>query len=155
LLSSGVQVEYDNVRLTSQSVAIAPVPAGMKIDGTTGLITWTPDSDQVGTHPISVMSDDGRGGTATQPFIIDVQPEPHNHTADRGTAPGTTASPSSGTYEYDVDAVDSDDDTLTDPPVSHPSDMTIDAATGLISWVPSSTPVFNSGVTDLDTPLPV
>jgi hypothetical protein len=41
-------------------------------------------------------------------------------------------------YEYDVDATDEDNDTLTYSLTAAPAGMTIDAATGLISWTPTN-----------------
>jgi len=47
-------------------------PAGMAIDALTGLIEWTPGTDQVGTHGVTVRADDARGKSATQTFGVTV-----------------------------------------------------------------------------------
>ena len=52
--------------------ALTQAPAGMTIDAASGLITWTPSGEQVGTHPIAVEVSDDKGGTDTQLFAIDV-----------------------------------------------------------------------------------
>lgn len=54
-------------------------PNGMGIDPSTGLITWGPTEDQVGKHPVTVVVDDGRGGTAEQSFMVCVGGDPNNH----------------------------------------------------------------------------
>jgi len=51
-------------------------PANMSINATTGLVTWKPTSGQSGTHRVTVRVDDGRGGTADQPFDIVVVADP-------------------------------------------------------------------------------
>ncbi|HMA10451.1 MAG TPA: Ig-like domain-containing protein, partial [Steroidobacteraceae bacterium] len=47
-------------------------PAGMTIDAPTGLVEWTPGSDQVGTHAVIVRVTDARGQAATQSFGVTV-----------------------------------------------------------------------------------
>ena len=50
-------------------------------------------------------------------------------------------------YEYDVNASDLDNDTLSYSLVTYPSGMTINSATGLITWTPSSVQAGNHSVT--------
>jgi RHS repeat-associated protein len=59
--------------------SLAAHPAGMTVDSGTGLIAWTPDGQQLGTQDVTVQVDDGHGGTATQAFVVAVQPQPGNH----------------------------------------------------------------------------
>jgi hypothetical protein len=47
-------------------------PAGLNIDPASGLVSWTPAGDQVGNTNVTLQVSDGRGGTATQPYIIAV-----------------------------------------------------------------------------------
>lgn len=47
-------------------------PAGMSIDAISGLISWTPDSAQVGTQAVTARVTDSTGLFATQPFSIAV-----------------------------------------------------------------------------------
>ena len=61
-------------------------PAGMAIDATTGVITWTPTATQLGDRPVTVAVADGRGGTATQAFTICVD-------ADRNRPPVIVSDP--------------------------------------------------------------
>ncbi|WP_139650866.1 family 20 glycosylhydrolase [Tessaracoccus massiliensis] len=50
------------------------LPAGLAIDGATGLISGT--TDAVGDHTVTVTVDDGNGGTATRSFTLTVTTKP-------------------------------------------------------------------------------
>jgi sugar lactone lactonase YvrE len=50
--------------------AVGAGPAGLAIDPTMGVVTWTPTADQVGPHAVTLTVSDGRGGTATQAFTV-------------------------------------------------------------------------------------
>ena len=52
--------------------SITTAPTGMTIDGTTGLIQWTPTDAQVGTNQVAVRVEDGRGGAGTQGYTVTV-----------------------------------------------------------------------------------
>jgi serine protease AprX len=54
------------------SFSLDVAPAGMSINAATGLIEWTPRSDQVGTHAVTVRVNDARGKFATQTFNVTV-----------------------------------------------------------------------------------
>jgi hypothetical protein len=64
-------------------------PAGMTIDGSTGVISWTPTAAQAGLRTALVRVDDGRGGVANQGLAIEV------------LAPANR-SPSAADDQYDV-----------------------------------------------------
>ena len=111
-------------------------PAGMTIDASSGLIQWTPAGTQVGDNAVAVRVVDGNGGIATQSYTIAVS-------AAANQAPNITSTPpTSGTvgieYQYDVEADDPDGDTLTFSLTSAPTGMSIDPASGLISWTPTA-----------------
>ena len=53
-------------------------PSGMIVNATTGLISWAPGPDDVGTHTVRVTAADGRGGTATQEYQLAVLADPTN-----------------------------------------------------------------------------
>ena len=61
-----------------------------------------------------------------------------NHAPVINSTPITTATQDE-TYNYDVNAVDSDGDDLTYSLTTKPSGMIINSSTGLITWTPSST----------------
>jgi bacillopeptidase F len=52
--------------------SLETAPAGMSIDAASGLIAWTPDGSQVGTHAVTVRATDPGGLFATQSFTVDV-----------------------------------------------------------------------------------
>ncbi|MFO0847151.1 MAG: putative Ig domain-containing protein [Gemmataceae bacterium] len=59
--------------------AVGPLPAGLKVDDKTGLVTWTPGVSQLGEQPVTLRVSDGRGGEATQSFTVCVDADPTNH----------------------------------------------------------------------------
>ena len=52
-------------------------PYGMNIDSQHGLMSWTPDGNQVGSHPVSVRVTDETGLYKTAAFSIDVAGKPN------------------------------------------------------------------------------
>ncbi len=51
--------------------SLAPgFPTGMTINATTGVVTWTPTYAQLVDTDVTVVADDGRGGTARQNYTI-------------------------------------------------------------------------------------
>ncbi|MBN1521444.1 MAG: putative Ig domain-containing protein, partial [Candidatus Aureabacteria bacterium] len=69
-----------------------------------------------------------------------------NHAPDIITLPNTSAL-ADHLFQYDVDAIDLNGDTLSFSLTTSPSGMTIDSNTGLISWMPSATDVGANPVT--------
>src|SRR5205807_2338403 len=84
-------------------------------------------------HSVTLRVSDGRGGTATQAFVINVTQEPGNHPPVIVSTPVTTALQGQP-YTYQVKAIDPDKDPLTYSLTSAPAGMVIDSITGLISW---------------------
>jgi hypothetical protein len=95
---------------------------------------------------VTLMVDDSHGGTATQSYAIRVEQEAGNHPPVIVSEPVTTAVPGQ-TYRYDVDAVDPDSDPLAFLLTSAPAGMTIDPASGLVSWTPSAAQAGSYAVT--------
>jgi hypothetical protein len=48
-------------------------PAGMRIEAHEGTVTWLPNADQIGRHPVRIEVRDGRGGRESQVFVLRVQ----------------------------------------------------------------------------------
>jgi len=117
-------------------------PAGMAIHAGTGLITWTPTAAQTGSHSVNVRVADAGGLAATQAFTVVVPNAPPVVTSTAVTTAGVGA-----TYSYDVNATDLNADTLSYALTQSPSGMTINAASGLINWVPLSGQVGSHPVT--------
>ncbi len=119
-------------------------PAGMSIEPAGGVISWTPTSAQLGAQSVVVRVSDGQGGSATQSFSIQV--------AEDNAAPSITSTPlvqaEVGTaYSYDVEAIDPEMDALTFSLIVAPSGMVIDAASGVINWIPQSAHIGDVDVT--------
>ncbi|MEZ4699240.1 MAG: putative Ig domain-containing protein [Rhodothermales bacterium] len=118
--------------------ALTSAPAGMTINSTNGVINWTPS--EAGQFSITVEASN-EVGSDTQTFGIDVS-EPL-------AAPTITSTPSTQTfigqeYSYNIEATGNPAPTYT--LTSKPDDMTIDAATGVIAWMPQVTGAFNVSV---------
>ena len=111
-------------------------PEGMWIEPDSGVIRWAPNFKQIGTHDVTVVVEDGRGGKTTQIFDVLVLPEEGNNAPIIISEPVLTAI-GGETYNYDVKAVDPDGDTLTYSLIKAPQEVTIDSDTGKITWFPS------------------
>ena len=72
------QVEAIDPDLDPINYALVDGPIGMQVDADTGLISWSPTAEQVGTHTVIITADDGRGGTATQEYQLRVFADPTN-----------------------------------------------------------------------------
>src|SRR5262249_13756464 len=100
-----------------------------------GTLRWTPTADQIGPADVVLRVVDGQGASSTQAFTVLV----------RGVnlPPAVVSTPPTQgaigqAYFYAVRAEDPDSDALTFALTTRPTGMTIDAATGLIAWTPST-----------------
>ncbi len=110
-------------------------PALMTIDETTGVLTWDPNAQDLGTHPLIVRVEDGRGGSAEQHFTILVIDPPPNRPPVFTSVPVVAANVNTP-YVYDAEAVDPDGDVLGFDLATKPEGMTIDPSTGVVTWSP-------------------
>lgn len=121
--------------------SLTTAPTGMSIDPASGLIEWTPAASHVPSVQVVVQVLDGKGGSATQSFTINVTAAPPPNQQPLITSTPVTSATEGQPYVYDVDASDPDaGDTLSYTLTQAPAGMTVDAATGVISWLPSPTP---------------
>ncbi|MCB0059733.1 MAG: putative Ig domain-containing protein, partial [Caldilineaceae bacterium] len=120
------------------SYTLTSAPAGMVIDAATGIINWTPTSTQAGGNSVVVQVSDATGAFTTQSFYLDVGvASQSNHPPVITSTPITSASPDVA-YSYPVTASDPDaGDTLTYSLTNAPGGMTIDHATGVVTWTPA------------------
>jgi choice-of-anchor C domain-containing protein len=150
--STGYGPVIDNVRVIpvngSLAYSLPTAPAGMTIDSTTGLISWTPTDVQAGPQNVTVRVTDPGGLTDEQSFSITVSaPPPVNLPPAFTSSPITTATVGQP-YTYDAGATDTNTgDTLTFSLPAAPAGMGINPATGLISWTPTNTQVGSQAVT--------
>lgn len=113
-------------------------PTGMTIDSATGVVAWTPASDDIGIVTVTLAAHDPQGAAVVQSFLLDVLAP--NRVPEIVNAPPDSV-PQGGVYRYDIRAVDPDREPLFFQIVSGPAEMTIDAL-GRVRWQ-----------TAIDTPL--
>ncbi|MFC3700202.1 putative Ig domain-containing protein [Reinekea marina] len=109
-------------------------PANVYVDAKTGVVTAAPGSLAPGTYEIVVQVEDLRGATATQtitfvvfandpPSIVSIAVEKGNEQTG---------------YEYDVDAIDPNNDVLKYALEKSPQGSWINKNSGLLNWVGAS-----------------
>ncbi|QDS97663.1 putative Ig domain-containing protein [Adhaeretor mobilis] len=108
---------------------LSTAPAGMTIDEVTGLISWIPGPSQLGDNPVTTTAT-SQAGSVDQSFTVNVL---------TGTKPVFTSNPNANGsidsfYSYDANATAYPDPTFMLS--AAPAGMTIDSATGFISWQP-------------------
>ena len=123
-------VDPDGSRL---SYSLVTAPAGMSIDRQSGLLAWPVQTSQVGAHQVTLQVSDGRGGSATQRFTLVASAVAANRPPLVLSTPITSAAPGSS-YRYQLSARDPDNQTLQYSLVAGPTGMSVDSATGLVSY---------------------
>src|SRR5262249_37436023 len=113
-------------------------PDPMAIDPNTGLVTWTPTADQVGSQHVEVTASDNHGASTTQIFDLPVVATAVDDPPTITSKPPATVRLGS-TYLYQVIATDPNGDKLTYSLTTKPDQMGIDPNTGLITWKPAAT----------------
>ena len=137
-VNQAYRYDADAVGNPAPTYTLQTAPDGMIIQSTTGVITWTPGN--AGSYDVVVDATNSQG-TVSQSFSIAV--------GERLAAPLITSSPITQTivdvpYSYTV--VAAGNPTPTFALLTNPSGMTIDAASGVISWTPRATGSFNVSV---------
>ncbi|MEZ6061266.1 MAG: putative Ig domain-containing protein [Planctomycetaceae bacterium] len=126
--------------------SLLQAPAAMTIDPVSGFVSWTPTAVDRGSHSVTVEVTDGRGGRAEQSFVLTVVDAPANRAPAFTTTPPVLATLDTQ-YVYDADAIDADGDSLTFSLVDGPAGMTVDPATGLVTWTPTAAQLATHSVT--------
>jgi hypothetical protein len=146
--TEGIAYSYDvnatDADNNTLSYTLSAYPAGMTINSANGVISWTPSGTQAGSRAVEVSVSDGQAAT-TQTFTIIVAEAINN--PPTMTSIAITSATEGVAYSYDVNATDADGDVLTYKLTVTPAGMTIDTATGLISWTPSGTQSGSHNVT--------
>ncbi len=124
--------DVDGDPLTYQVVVS---PAGGTLTGTAPNLTYTRNSGFSGPDSFTFQVSDGQADSAAAVVNLDVQV---NNSAPEIISTPVLDAAEGAAYAYDVDASDADGDSLTYSLVIAPQGMSIDSATGLISWVPLS-----------------
>ncbi|NEQ95699.1 MAG: hypothetical protein F6K30_03040 [Cyanothece sp. SIO2G6] len=108
-------------------------PNGMTVDGTMGVLTWTPTADQIGPHTVEVAAFDPLDLGASQTFTLTVGN--NNQKPVRENEPVKTAV-ANQLYAYDLKVTDFDGDTVTYTLENGPDGMTVDEL-GRVRWTPT------------------
>ncbi len=136
----GAQYIYDVEAIHPSDLPISFVldqaPTGMTIDPATGVIQWTADTNQIGTHSATITVSDGLGQTDSASFNIEVTP-------DLTQAPDIVSLPNTKAYVdklylYQPEISDPQNQTISYSLEQAPEDMVINADTGLIQWIPTA-----------------
>ncbi|MFH1133516.1 MAG: NosD domain-containing protein [Nanoarchaeota archaeon] len=132
----------DNDTLFYGTNASLALPSPSSFNTSTGLFQWTPSFSSAGAYAVGFNVSDGnlsdrRAITIT---VVNVNRPPVI----------TTSPPLNATegvpYIYDMNATDPDNETLTYLLPVAPANMSINASTGLIRWVPNASQVGNHSV---------
>jgi choice-of-anchor A domain-containing protein/RHS repeat-associated protein len=115
--------------------SLSEAPAGMYVDGSSGVVHWTPSLSQVGSHIVDIKVVDSRGASESQRFVLEVTDPNANNRAPSITSEPTGAVVVGKVFGYQVAATDPDGDQLTYTMSGMQSGMSFDAQ-GLFSWLP-------------------
>ncbi|MES9854114.1 MAG: putative Ig domain-containing protein [Candidatus Thiodiazotropha sp. L084R] len=135
------QYDADAIDLQGDVIhySLSVSPAGMTIDSETGLVTWTPQLDQLGVYTVTVRAVDDGGMYDQQGYSLSVTEGANINQAPQIISTPIDSGEENLAYAYDVEATDADvSDILTYELTSAPSGMVVDATAGLISWLPLS-----------------
>ena len=89
------------------SYTLTQEPSGMSVNGSTGVISWTPAASAIGAHPVTITANDGHGQTSTQTYnLVVLNSNPNSPTVQpipdqTVTAPATFTSFSLDSYVTD------------------------------------------------------
>jgi len=132
VLTNDTDVDGDRLKIS----AVTQGKNGSVSINTDNTLGYTPKANFCGTDSFTYTVSDGKGGTDTA--TVNVRARAVNDAPMFTSTPVTTATVGA-LYTYDVNAMDPDvGDTLAYSLTIKPTDMTIDAATGLIQWTPTS-----------------
>jgi fibro-slime domain-containing protein/RHS repeat-associated protein len=121
-------------------------PSGLTVNSSTGQVSWSPTTANVGTHAVVLHASDGRGGVVEQAYAITVRSGYPNH-PPRFTSTPIVDAQVGIPYSYQAAALDPDGDTpLTFDLIAGPSGLSV-SSSGLVSWTPTDAQLGTHSVT--------
>ncbi len=132
VLANDIDVDDDSLKIST----VTQGTHGSVTINADNTLSYAPEADFFGSDAFTYTVSDSKGETDTAKVNVDVKAV---NDAPRFTSTPLTTATVGALYTYDVDATDPDEgDTLTYSLTIKPTGMTIDAATGLIEWTPTS-----------------
>jgi len=110
-------------------------PPGLTLDPDTGVAAWTPSPVNVGVHTLEVMAENS-GGTTNLSVLLTVNPDVPQLSMQYIPGAGGYRDAVAGS-PWSAMVVDGSHTPSIFELVSAPTGMTIDAVTGLLSWLPA------------------
>ena len=107
------------------------------IDPETGLITWTPTTDELGTKSLTVTVGDDQGNLTTREIFFDVVEDAANAPPTFVGVPAVINPRITLDYSLQLGAVDPNGDPLAFALVDGPTGMSV-SPSGLLSWRPAA-----------------
>lgn len=148
VLSGSVGSEYSYALLANDpdddelEYRLTIAPSGMSINGTSGLITWTPLIGQIGEHAVDVTVSDGILNDS-QSFVVNITS--NENQIEFSTSPVLSVS-EGFIYSYNADVSGEAGNSAKFYLISKPTNMTINEVNGNISWTPSSSQIGNHSI---------
>ncbi|MBI2650570.1 lamin tail domain-containing protein [Candidatus Woesearchaeota archaeon] len=140
---TGSDPDNDTLIFSSNHSSIAITSVNRSI----AAVSWRPTNLDLGAHTVNFTASDG---FLTDSKVITIIVDSAGNRAPQITSSAATNGIRDELYNYDIDATDADNDTLSFSLNSNATGMSINSATGLISFTPLSAGVFsvNASATD-------
>ena len=113
---------------------LADAPAGMTINSSTGVVSWTPTKASPAVATVRLHVYDARGGLAEQVFNIDVACG--NHVPQLGSLPVTLIRAEGQTLAFRIEGSDQDNDALVFWADNLPPGARFDSVNRTFTWAP-------------------
>ncbi|MCG8668741.1 MAG: Ig domain-containing protein, partial [Pseudomonadales bacterium] len=111
--------------------------AGWSYDAARQAMVWTPDASQVGSYLVALNANADGNNWGQQHFHVDFGEPNYHPSLDLSVAPSQLST--GAAFQYQLNASDLNaNDTATFYSYNQPTGMSIDAATGIVSWTPQT-----------------